>query len=53
MKRIVPTITLIVLFLAGYSQTEAELNAWNDVNVYEINKLYPRTNVIPRSRWSP
>ena len=53
MKRIVPTITLIVLFLAGYSQTEAELNAWNDVNVYEINKLYPRTNVIPvGEEWS-
>ena len=29
------------------AQTEAELNAWNDVNVYEINRLYPRTNVIP------
>ena len=30
-----------------FSQTDAELNAWNDVNIYEINKLYPRTNVIP------
>ena len=35
------------------AQTEAELNAWNDVNVYEINRLYPRTNVIPvGEQWS-
>ncbi len=35
------------------AQTEAELNAWNDVNVYEINRLYPRTNVIPvEEHWS-
>ena len=29
------------------AQTEAELNALNDVKIYEINRLYPRTNVIP------
>ncbi len=29
------------------AQTEAELNAWNDVKVHEINRLYPRTNVVP------
>ncbi len=29
------------------AQTYSELNAWNDVNVYEINKLYPRVNVMP------
>ena len=29
------------------AQTEAELSAWNDVKAYEINKLYPRTNVVP------
>ncbi|MBQ5957909.1 MAG: DUF4981 domain-containing protein [Bacteroidales bacterium] len=35
------------------AQTKAELNAWNDVSVYEINRLYPRTNVIPvGDRWS-
>ena len=35
------------------AQTEVELNAWNDVNVYEINRLYPRTNVIPvGEQWS-
>ena len=36
-----------------HAQTEAELNAWNDVNIYEINRLYPRTNVIPvGEEWS-
>ena len=40
-------------FVGVQAQTEAELNAWNDVNVYEINKLYPRTNVIPMGEeWS-
>ena len=35
------------------AQTEAELNAWNDVNIYEINRLYPRTNVVPAGeQWS-
>ena len=35
------------------AQTDAELNAWNDVNVYEINRVYPRTNVIPEGgEWS-
>jgi len=29
------------------AQTETEMNAWNDVNVYEINRLYPRVNVVP------
>ena len=53
MKRIVFIISIIALWFTGYSQTEAQLNAWNDVNVYEINKLYPRTNVIPLGQgWS-
>ena len=35
------------------AQTEAELNAWNDVNIYEINRELPRTNVIPvGEQWS-
>ena len=35
------------------AQTEAELNAWNDVDIYEINKENPRTNVIPvGEEWS-
>lgn len=34
--------------LAGlHAQSESEMNAWNDVNVYEINRVYPRTNVVP------
>ena len=53
MKRIVLFISLLALMITGYAQTEAELNAWNDVNVYEINKIYPRANVIPRGDgWS-
>ena len=45
-------ITFLVL-ASLHAQTEAELNAWNDVNVYEINRLYPRANVIPvGEQWS-
>ena len=49
------TITLFCLFIGmmAYAQTEAELNAWNDVKVYEINRLYPRANVVPvGEQWS-
>ena len=51
------SLTLICLIAAiglqAQAQTEAELNAWNDVSVYEINRLYPRTNVIPvGEQWS-
>ena len=40
-------MALALAFTSLKAQTETELNAWNDVNIYEINKLYPRTNVIP------
>ena len=44
---------LCLLMTSLQAQTEAELNAWNDVNIYEINRLYPRTNVIPvGEQWS-
>ncbi len=44
---------LCLLMTSLQAQTEAELNAWNDVNVYEINRLYPRTNVVPvGEQWS-
>ena len=44
---------LCLLMTSLQAQTEAELNAWNDVKVYEINRLYPRTNVIPKGeQWS-
>ena len=44
---------LCLLMTSLQAQTEAELNAWNDVKVYEINRLYPRTNVIPvGEQWS-
>ena len=43
------TLTLFCLIIGAslHAQTESELNAWNDVKVYEINRLYPRTNVVP------
>lgn len=48
---------LLLAFYMAFSgllqaQTQEELNAWNDVNVYEINKIYPRTNVIPTGKCS-
>ena len=43
----------LIIAMSLQAQTEAQLNAWNDVNVYEINRLYPRTNVIPvGEQWS-
>lgn len=53
MKR-TPLLLALCLIMANLNaQTEAELNAWNDVNVYEINRLYPRTNVVPAGeQWS-
>ena len=43
----------LALTITLQAQTEAELNAWNDVKVYEINRLYPRTNVVPvGGQWS-
>ena len=46
-------LALCMLMTSLQAQTEAELNAWNDVNVYEINRLYPRTNVVPKGeQWS-
>ena len=44
---------LCLLMTSLQAQTESELNAWNDVNVYEINRLYPRTDVVPTGEeWS-
>lgn len=53
MKRIALLLVLSCFSVHLFSQTEAEMNAWNDVNIFEINKLYPRTNVIPvGEEWS-
>lgn len=53
MKRI-PILLALCLIMANLdAQTEAELNAWNDVKIHEINRLYPRTNVVPTGEeWS-
>ena len=46
-------MALCMTMTSLHAQTEAELNAWNGVNIYEINRLYPRTNVIPvGEEWS-
>ena len=53
MKKTILTLISFLALVSLQAQTEAELNAWNDVNVYEINRLYPRTNVIPvGEQWS-
>jgi beta-galactosidase len=53
MKRLFLTLICASAFAVAQAQTEAELNAWNDVNIYEINRELPRTNVIPvGEQWS-
>ena len=53
MKKLTFTLISLIAAMSLQAQTEAELNAWNDVNIYEINRLYPRTNVIPvGEQWS-
>ena len=53
MKKLTLTLICFIAAMALQAQTEAELNAWNDVNVYEINRLYPRTNVVSvGEQWS-
>ena len=53
MKKLTFTLICFIAAMALQAQTEAELNAWNDVNIHEINRLYPRTNVIPvGEQWS-
>ena len=47
MRRLALTLLVCLPFVGLFAQTEEDLNAWNDVNVFEINRLYPRTNVIP------
>ncbi len=53
MKKLTFTLISLIAAMSLQAQTEAELNAWNDVNIYEINKVMPRANVIPvGSEWS-
>ena len=53
MKKVIFTVLFFMAFVGLQAQTETELQAWNDVNVYEINRLYPRTNVVPvGEQWS-
>lgn len=53
MKKTYFALICLIAAMTLQAQTEAELNAWNDVNIYEINRLYPRTNVVPvGEQWS-
>ena len=53
MKKTYFALICLIAAMTLQAQTETQLNAWNDVNVYEINRLYPRTNVIPvGEQWS-
>lgn len=53
MKRTILSLLLCLMMTSLQAQTEAELNAWNDVKIHEINRLYPRTNVVPvDDQWS-
>ncbi len=53
MKKLTFTLISLIATMSLQAQTEAELNAWNDVEVYEINRLYPRANVVPvGEQWS-
>ncbi|MBR5910759.1 MAG: beta galactosidase jelly roll domain-containing protein, partial [Bacteroidales bacterium] len=53
MKKLTFTLICLIAAMSLQAQTEVELNAWNDVNIYEINRELPRTNVIPvGEQWS-
>ena len=53
MKKLTITLICLIAAMTLQAQTETELNAWNDVNVYQIHRLWPRNNVIPvGEQWS-
>ena len=53
MKKNILTLISLLALISVQAQTEAELNAWNDVNIHEINRVSPRTNVVPvGEQWS-
>ncbi len=53
MRKMIMLLALSLALPRLIAQTEVELNAWNDVNIYEINRIYPRANVIPEgAEWS-
>lgn len=46
-------VALLLAINGLQAQTEEQLNAWNDVKTFEINKVSPRVNVIPvGEEWS-
>ena len=38
MKKVIFTVLFFMAIVGLQAQTETELQAWNDVNVYEINR---------------
>ena len=53
MKKNILTLISLLALISVQAQTEAELNAWDDVNIHEINRVSPRTNVVPvGEQWS-
>ena len=53
MRRTILAMMLCLFMGSLTAQTEFELNAWNDVYVYELNKTSSRANVIPvGEEWS-
>ncbi|MBQ9547487.1 MAG: chitobiase/beta-hexosaminidase C-terminal domain-containing protein [Bacteroidales bacterium] len=51
-KRFLTAMLVALLSVAAYAQTDGEAEKrsateWDDVEVYEQNRLYPRVNVIP------
>lgn len=45
--RTIVNFVAVCLLTAQLSFTANAQNAWDDVSTFEINKLYPRTNVVP------
>ena len=53
MKKTLILMVLALILTRLQAQTEEQLNAWNDVKTFEINKVSPRVNVIPvGEEWS-
>ena len=47
MKKKFIVLILFIISVTAFSQSSDIWNAWSDVKVFEINKVYPRVNVVP------
>ena len=48
-KKTVILLSVLMLSLASFAQTANLGEWWNDLSVFQVNKVAPRTNVIPYS----